>query len=241
MKVIVESNLFMVFDDFLSKEEFNLVWNYFQVEAFFRVDSAGQNGKWLIEDGASLRGPTIGYKTKWHAQYPTNTAIDKVMEAVFNNEESFSKVIGRFKTHWSDFTAFATLYPVGCGLHWHRDATVNAGSYVFYGHPDWNVEWGGETLLGDESLLKLPAENGIFMSKPAEVQGLPKKIALNTHLDNRDANAAIMDHGAGSYVIPKPNRLVVIHGGLPHKVCKVAPAAGSKVRASIGGFFKRSE
>ena len=45
--------------------------------------------------------------------------------------------------------------------------------------------------------------------------------------------------GTGNFVIPKTNRLVVIHGGIPHKVCRVSTSAGSKIRASIGGFFKR--
>ena len=49
-----------------------------------------------------------------------------------------------------------------------------------------------------------------------------------------------MAQGAGSFVMPKPNRLVIIRGGLPHKIAKVSVAAGSHLRRSITGFFKRT-
>jgi hypothetical protein len=45
--------------------------------------------------------------------------------------------------------------------------------------------------------------------------------------------------GFGSYVVPKPNRLVAIRGGTPHAIAKVRASAGSHVRASVGGFFKK--
>ena len=58
------------------------------------------------------------------------------------------------------------------------------------------------------------------------------------HLDNDDASRLLMAHGVGSFVMPKPNRLVIIAGGVPHSVARVRPAAGRKVRASISGFFR---
>jgi hypothetical protein len=48
-----------------------------------------------------------------------------------------------------------------------------------------------------------------------------------------------MERGLGSYLAPKPNRLVVIKGGTPRAIAKVRPSAGRHVRASFGGFFVR--
>ena len=50
-----------------------------------------------------------------------------------------------------------------------------------------------------------------------------------------------MRHGVGRLVLPKPNRLVVIKGGTPHCGAKVREAAGNHVRASVSGFFKRTD
>jgi hypothetical protein len=71
------------------------------------------------------------------------------------------------------------------------------------------------------------------------MEGFPDPPAWKSHLDNRDANELLMARGVGSYVVPKPNRLVVIKGGTPHAIAKVRASAGRHVRASIGGFFKR--
>jgi hypothetical protein len=46
--------------------------------------------------------------------------------------------------------------------------------------------------------------------------------------------------GIGQYLVPKPNRLVVMAGGHPHKIARVDTAAGNHVRASVAGFFVRA-
>jgi Rps23 Pro-64 3,4-dihydroxylase Tpa1-like proline 4-hydroxylase len=41
--------------------------------------------------------------------------------------------------------------------------------------------------------------------------------------------------------MPKPNRLVILKGGVTHRVAPVSQAAGEHVRASIAGFFLRKD
>lgn len=43
----------------------------------------------------------------------------------------------------------------------------------------------------------------------------------------------------GEFVLPVANRMVVLKGGVPHKVARVSSAAGSHHRASVSGFFAR--
>src|SRR5581483_10924903 len=100
-------------------------------------------------------------------------------------------------------------------------------------------EWGGELMLGDPAMFGIPASYGVFMN-PAPPSADEGPSSLNAHLDNTQASKILMDMGPGSFVLLKPNRLVVLRCGLPHKINKVSPAAGSNVRASVGGFFRRT-
>jgi 2OG-Fe(II) oxygenase superfamily len=231
---------FVVIDDFLSADLQKHIWLYFQVENFARVDVSSPTGQWAWHDGAALRGPTIGFKTKWHVQYPTGTAVDALMEALVEQEERLRPALGKYASDWDDFSASPALYPSGAGLSWHRDAENNAGSFVYYVHPHWNVEWGGELLLGHPAQMTIPAAQGPFFNPAPPDLADDGPSWLNSHLENEQASQTLLAVGAGSFVMPKPNRLVVIRGGLPHKIAKVSPAAGSYLRASITGFFKRT-
>jgi Rps23 Pro-64 3,4-dihydroxylase Tpa1-like proline 4-hydroxylase len=230
---------YLVIDDFLSPESHQLLWLYLQVENFLRVDVSAPTGQWPWHDGGALRGPTIGYKSKWHAQFPTGTALDVVIQGIVDSAAKLAPVLGQFRRDWEDFTSFPSLYPVGAGLTWHRDAVTNAGSYVYYAHPHWNVEWGGELLLGDASQLAIPERLGPFFNAAPAGYDDDGATWLNSHLQNDGASEVLLAHGTGTFVMPKPNRLVVLRGGLPHKIAKVSIGAGSNVRASVAGFFKR--
>ena len=49
-----------------------------------------------------------------------------------------------------------------------------------------------------------------------------------------------MEHvGTGEYVVPKPNRLVVVKAGTSHRINTVHAASGENVRISVAGFFVR--
>jgi Rps23 Pro-64 3,4-dihydroxylase Tpa1-like proline 4-hydroxylase len=45
--------------------------------------------------------------------------------------------------------------------------------------------------------------------------------------------------GAGRFIAPKPNRLVVIAGGTCHRISPVTTSAGDHVRCTVAGFFHR--
>lgn len=237
--VVTHHENYIVIDNFLSEEEFRLLWNYFQVETYMRVDMGGFNGQWMAGDSQMLRGPTVGYKTKWHAQYPTNSALDFLFDRIVNHSSIFEKQIGAFGKAWEDFSMFASLYPKNSGLLWHRDATDNAGSYTFYGHPQWNIEWGGQLLISEESIHQFPVEDGVYFKKPDNLHGHPQPVSWSSHLDNSHANELLLNKGVGAYIMPKPNRLAIIKGGAPHCVAKVSEYAGSNMRASVSGFFKK--
>ncbi len=236
-KVTSQTDSFTVIDGLLSPEERERLWNYFQIQPLNPVRQLGLQGHWLLEDSGALRGPTVGWGYKWDAQYPTGAPIDHVIKAVVDTSELFAESVGRYDVDWKIFSAMPTLYQAGQGLVWHRDSEDNVGSWIYYAHPDWNIEWGGELLLADAR--DLPREYGVYFHRLRATRDLPAPPPWQSHLDNEDANNLLMARGFGSFVTPKPNRLVVIKGGTAHAIAKITPAAGRHVRASIGGFFKK--
>ncbi len=227
-----------IIDDLLSPTELALVWNYFQVQAFRRIDQMGLQGHWLLEDAEALRGPTVGYNHAWDAQFPTKSPIDYVIQGVIDAAEVIAPTVGAMGEAWEAFSAAASIYMRGTGLLWHRDRSARTGSFSFYAHPRWNVEWGGELLLGDR--MDIPEELGVYFHKLRDTE-VGAGEAWQSHLDNDDASELLMDPGLGRFVMPRPNRLVVIRAGTPHSVAKVRDAAGRNVRASVSGFFVRKD
>lgn len=100
---------FVVIDDFLPTDLQQQLWPYFQVETFARVDVSSPTGQWSWHDGGVLRGPTVGYKTKWHALYPTGTVIDALTEAIVRQEDRLRPALGRYDQAWDDLSASPSL------------------------------------------------------------------------------------------------------------------------------------
>ena len=91
------------------------------------------------------------------------------------------------------------------------------------------MQWGGELLVADESVKDLRAPELEFYGDNPPRGSAP-------HLDNAFENEKLFEVGIGQYVLPKPNRLVVIAGGNLHRI-NSAEGAGDRVRCSVSGFF----
>ena len=64
-------------------------------------------------------------------------------------------------------------------------------------------------------------------------------VQLSSHLDNSEVNETLMEAGVGYFIMPKPNRLVIMKTGNPHMISKVQPTAGDHVRVSVTMFLIR--
>lgn len=236
----------LVFDDVLEPRERDDVWSYLQREEFEPVHADRWKKVWRLSDGVPYRGPTVlaaaggltaavaategqmaglaGQRAEASVPgmrgYPTGTGIDRVIALILNRADDFAPVVGQKGAAWDRTTATASLYPQQTGLSWHMDGGRYAGAYIYYAHRVWNAQWGGELLLAD-----LP----------------PGRRLVRDHLDNALESELILDRGVGRYIMPKPNRLVVLRGGVLHQLRKVDPAAGDHVRCTIGGFFLRPD
>jgi hypothetical protein len=248
VNVFFANDQFMVVDDFLPPDRFEQMWRWFHVAPFFANDVRGLYGAWRLDDGRVMRGPDVYYGTVAQQAaeahpgsfaYPTGTAIDLLIEQFSACGSAWEELVGHEGRDWRTLAVAARLYERNSGLYWHRDTpAVVTGSCTYYAHPEWNVQWGGELFIAHPRALNIPERYGPSMISPKDVMGRGA-VQLSGHLDNREVNAALMEAGMGYYVMPKPNRLIVMKTGNPHMISKVQVAAGDHVRASMTLFLIR--
>lgn len=220
MRLVTKNKQFIIFDDFLPLEDFVLVQNYVRNENYQTFDANKIHKNHNIFDGT----PLIGKSSVILEEHKSSiiTGLNLFVEHLLTTTDVLFEWVGRKDVDWESFTAKVFLYPQGAGLIWHDDGGIKTGSYAFYTHPRWNVQWGGDLLIPDESTRNVDYPSG-----------------QDSHYEY-DTQKNI-DVGIGQYIAPKPNRLVVIAGGNPHRINKVEPMAGDNLRCSISGFFVRSK
>jgi hypothetical protein len=210
-----------ILDDFLDEDARVALWTEFQFAELHPVSRTV--GAWKLDDGVPLGGHEILTPPRDEElihdptrpqRYPSNTAIDAVITTLLSDPGSYESVVS---DAWESISARAYVYPHGTGLSWHRDdSELYAGAFIYYVHPHWNAHWGGELLIADETDDDLDI--------------------MAYRFENEPYSERLLEQGAGRFVMPKPNRLVIL-GGEPHAVAPVSAAAGQNVRASVSGFF----
>jgi hypothetical protein len=259
MKLVARSAQFHVYDDVLSENDFRAVWNYVQLESYVPVHHDEWAKVWRISDGIPLGATAAVFYEKpkpaggavaggaaaagdarrgLSRAYPTHSGLDRVLETIVNHLDQFAELVGKRSVDFDNISARSYLYPQGTGLSWHEDDIRYSGGYAFYAHPEWNCQWGGELLIADESTKSQDLEGGELPALTREEGRLKlTKLRIPRFLDNARQDTVLGKLGMGVYIVPKPNRLVVIAGGNPHMINKVSPSAGDHVRCTIAGFF----
>lgn len=235
-KKLAAGKRYAIFDDVLAKHEYDIVWRYVQNEEYRFIQSGPWHKVFRLHDGQSLYGPTYASGPAKPGQiiqgFPTGKGIDVIINRIQSSVADVAEYVGVFGKDWDVFTAKSFIYPVGAQLGWHRDAADKTGAFAFYAHPEWNVQWGGELFIIDTSLPELEqlrVQRGV---KPGATD-------FSSFLDNVLENELLSETGIGLFVVPKPNRLVLIRGDTFHAIKRVDRAAGDRARCSISGFFMR--
>ncbi len=226
MKTLLQATHFAVFDEFLPTGMRGRLWDYIQSDDLRPVDAKGSNGAFRKGDGSPLAGPTylsepIRSETSWRG-FPSEGTMDLFVAALRDAAADFAPWIGRFAEDWRCFSARAYLYGRGDALSWHDDSSGRAGSYAYFVQPSWSASYGGELHVADASLRPDPC-------KPAGAAKREVRQSLVTR--------HLLTAGCGRFIVPKPNRLVVMSSGALHAVRRVETDAGDWVRGSISGFF----
>lgn len=207
-----KNNKFAIFDNVLPDEVFQKVWLHVQSENYSLPNASGWVKVWRLGDSMPLGS------TEYHlSKKPFNNYMDLIShvfnEIAINSEE----IVGS----WEEMVLRSYLYPRGTKLSWHNDALTYAGALTYYVHPHWGSTWGGELMV-------------------AEVPEVPKTQPLiGPHLDHLWEDEYVGDKGIGHWIFPKPNRCVIMSGGVYHSVSRVDPDAGDHVRASVVGFLMK--
>jgi hypothetical protein len=238
MKITFQNQNFIVVDDLLPEDQFEQLWDYFQTEDFEHVHTKHWTPAFRLTDGNPLWGTTCSSHDNGElfsaAIYPTKKAIDHFIGKFISITPDLTELIGHYKDQWDYFFARPYLYPKGTGLSWHTDGKFEiSGAYVFYCHPHWNAHWGAELLIDND-----PDSGMQYTHK--NVMGLGER-KIGFHLDPDSISNKMMGYGVGHYILPRPNRLVVLTSQVLHKIKKVEDSAGHNVRASITGFFMKQE
>ena len=215
---------FRVIDDFLPEEAWTELWTHFQFAELHPVSRTV--GAWKLDDGTPLGGVEVMASRR--SPRASGTAIDHVVQGLLADPELYEGLVA---PGWDRLSARAYVYPRDTGLSWHvDDHQLYAGAFIYYAHPVWNAHWGGELLLAE-----LPQADPEDAEGDDEADELP---IMAYRFETEAYSERLLEVGGGSFLMPKPNRLVLL-AGAPHMIARVSPAAGQHVRASVTGFFLR--
>ena len=209
MKKTADTSKFVVYDDVLSEEDFEKVWTYLNKGEYSTVHHMGWQKVWQPNDGT----PLVGKENFQHRNAPFNCEMDIVHKQIFRIAQKHSDIV----EGWEEFTLRSYIYPRGTKLSWHNDGAYK-GAAIFYAHPTWSAEWGGELLMAEI---------------PKSAHGLAK----DEPLDPRHRDKMLGEWGMGQYVTPNPNRIVMTHGDVWHSLARIDDDAGDNCRCSVVCFF----
>ncbi|TDR79725.1 2OG-Fe(II) oxygenase [Paludibacterium purpuratum] len=241
MSNIVHGPGFLMLDNLLAPEELCAVQLYMQFENYTPVHANGWSKAWRVNDGQPLSSGSYlcGRGGKKIAPSQQN-AINIVAERILSLESEIDSFLEKF-LEW-DFISLTTfLYPNGAGLGWHEDDCQYKGAFIFYAHPEWKPSWGGELCIAGEVSENsgLPEKIYQYDADIFEMSGVGSG-SIGPEFGWTRRERSISDNGIGTWIYPKPNRLVIIKPGYSHCIKKVEADAGENMRCSVTGFFQKS-
>jgi hypothetical protein len=221
----IEHPHFRVIDDFLDEDAWTQLWTHFQFVELLPVTRS--SGAWKLDDGVPLAGHELVTEGRDAAALRSSEGpIHHVVEALLRRPELYA---GLVRDGWSKLSARPYVYPHDTGLSWHvDDHELYAGAFIYYAHPRWDAHWGGELLIAE-----LAPDGEDDEDEHDEKDELP---IMGYRFETEAYSDRLLEIGCGQFVMPKPNRLVLL-AGAPHMIARVSPAAGHNVRASVSGFF----
>lgn len=218
MKLVFKNNKFAIYDDVLEQSIFEQVWIHAQHENYIVPT---QNGNWIkvwrLGDGV----PHGSGEYHW-SKRPFNNYMDAIGHVFFEIAKNSSDIVGD-ESNWNELITRTYLYPRNTKLSWHNDAEQYAGALTYYIHPKWGSTWGGELMIAEVPPLH-------------EIRKRPQ---AGPHLDHEWENEYLLEHGVGQWISPKPNRCVIMAGGVYHAVNRVDADVGDYCRCSSVGFLMR--
>ncbi|MCP5015398.1 MAG: hypothetical protein GY938_08945 [Ketobacter sp.] len=222
MNVTISTSYLTVIDDYLSPDEFEAVSDHVASRRyptrlkFYKssdIRYAMNNAIHLTGKGHELVGSIALEATRCRVltQLPAGDVVDAVTRHFDDIEDLLQETVGLADEDWLGYTRGFFRSQAGASLGWHKDEAGYSGAYVFYASKDWEADWGGELC---------------FRQNQDDLSNLSQQQKLDA-----------LDYG--QCIFPRPNRLVLIRGGTPHRVAPVTTWAKSP-RYTVTGFFVNS-
>lgn len=241
MKDVFHDDGFLIVDNFLPAKEFLAIQKFIQFQDYQSVHARGWSKSWRPSDGNPLVSQSFFSKdlpgVLDGAAYPSGTGIDFVIKRILASIKDYSRWTGA-EDVWEYFNASVYLYPQGTGLGWHEDDYSYSGAYIYYAHPEWRPGWGGELCV----MGYTEPSSGLAADEPEDIAEIYAMAGVTggdygPEFGQTLRDKKIMEQGHGTFIIPKPNRMIFIREGYSHCIKKVDPSAGDRMRCSIAGFF----
>lgn len=236
MKVFKDEK-FIIVDNFLKKEEFIYLNNFLQTIEYQYVHCDQFQKAFKLNNNPLRSNTYLSHNRKndiERGSYPYSLGIDYFFQNILKNIKIFELYIGEHKKAWDFFFCRPYLYPRETNLDWHTDGKYGiTGAYVYFAHKQWSSNWGGELLI-DSKFVK-------STDYPTKEIYRDKYEQVSYALDNSKIKKIIENPGYGSFIYPKPNRLVIFKPFLWHKICEINKNAGENYRLSLTGFFMSEE
>ncbi len=240
MNKVVKGEGYLVFDDFLHQDELLAIQLYLQFENYFLVHSQGWSKSWRMNDGEPLASMSYMYSLLTEK---TTLNDNVILQGIHILSVKISTISARLRdflgADWNAFSLTTFLYPAGSGLGWHEDDGQYKGAYIFYAHPQWKPDWGGELFITHQSVnpsAGLPEQIYQASEEVLRMSGITGG-AVGPEFGWTLRERKIFDEGIGTFISPKPNRLVIVKPEYSHCIKKVDVSAGDNPRCSIAGFF----
>jgi hypothetical protein len=220
MKIVNRTSKVVVIDDLIPQDQFNNLWVHIQAEKFRNPHADKWEKVWRLTDGNCVSGQNYQLSNK-----PFNNYMDAVSSYMLAACKYAQEIAGNQGQHWIEASFKSYLYPRGTKLSWHNDAGSYQAALTYYVHPYWGSTWGGELMTADVPDFK-------------ELKEQPRSAP---HLEHKWEDELVGTRGKGEWIFPKPNRLVIMAGGVYHSINRVDNDAGDHARCSIVCFLIKDQ
>lgn len=210
----------VVLDDVLGTVASSAIAHQIGCSEFQPVNRVRWNKSWsFLDDGSPLQGPVVlgGVDTsdtegsRQAHRHPTGTPFDLLMNLFLAPDGPLEPFIGRFASDWQQIAARPYIYGPGSALRWHDDGEKYKAAFTYYAHPHWALDWGGELLVA------------------ADLNPLGNET-------RSDSSESMLTDGI--FVVPRPDRMVILRGRCLHRINPVSASAGDRPRMSLSGFLQ---
>lgn len=229
MKITYKTNNYLVIDDFLSTNAWDCVQDQLECESYDQV-KLGDDKVYKLNSGTIYKSHNKYWSSKkpWKNNY--QPFLEELLQVLTDKPH--------FLPNYDDISMMVHAYQQGSELSWHKDSGV-LGAYTFYAHKNWSHLWGGNLMVASE---KTQWDDIRVTEKPLPNTDLKDSFgklynAKGISFDHSLEQKVLQQPGHGEFIMPLPNRLVLMSNQVFHKVERIDLAAGHNYRVSLTGFF----